>query len=407
MRVAVIGGGLQGAGIALELSLRGASIDLFEKSDACLNRASLQNEGKIHLGFIYAKDSALSTARLMIEGGLQFEPIIERWLDARLPAGLASSPFYYLVHRDSLMESDALGAYYRAVSSLIREAAAEPGRSYFGFDASASIRRLCPNEQAGMVDSELVTAIFHTPERAIDPQPIADLLRARIHEEKRINICEKTSVIRVGVEPDEVTVTAEGPAGIIKRRYDHVVNASWESRLAIDATAGIPPIGEWSFRVKHFLRIRAAPPSLNPPSATIVLGGFGDAVQYGTGDLFLSWYPVGRRGWSSELTPPLWPLPLGEPARSEVRTGIYQGLCRIMPWLSHLSADAVDGSEVNGGIIYALGATDVNDPGSQLHQRARVGPRSYGRYHSVDTGKYSLAPLFAKIVAGRIMGETS
>ena len=78
-----------------------------------------------------------------------------------------------------------------------------------------------------------------------------------------------------------------------------------------------------------------------------------------------------------------------------------------MPWLSNLTADAIDGSEVNGGIIYALGATDVNDPGSGLHQRARVGPRSYGRYHSVDTGKYSLAPLFAKIVADRIMGDTS
>ena len=52
MRVAVIGGGLQGAGVALELSIRGATVDLYESRDACLGQASYQNEGKIHLGFI-------------------------------------------------------------------------------------------------------------------------------------------------------------------------------------------------------------------------------------------------------------------------------------------------------------------------------------------------------------------
>src|SRR5439155_20955548 len=139
----------------------------------------------------------------------------------------------------------------------------------------ALVRRMCPEEQNGMVDSEMVTAVFQTPERAIDPEPIAELLRARIRGEKRIRIHTNTSVIRVTRETDGGVVTAEGPEGLQKQRYDHVVNACWENRLAIDAAAGIPPPGEWSFRVKHFLRIRAVPQRLNPASATVVLGGFG------------------------------------------------------------------------------------------------------------------------------------
>jgi glycerol-3-phosphate dehydrogenase len=68
MRVAVIRGGLQDVGIALELGLRGVSVDLFENRDVCLGHTSLQNEGKIHLGFIYAKDRSLATAQLMAPG---------------------------------------------------------------------------------------------------------------------------------------------------------------------------------------------------------------------------------------------------------------------------------------------------------------------------------------------------
>jgi hypothetical protein len=199
----------------------------------------------------------------------------------------------------------------------------------------------------------------------------------------------------------------EGPEGVRTERYDHVVNASWENLLAIDASAGIAPVAEWLFRVKYFLRIRGAQAIANTSSVSVVLGGFGDVVRYANGDLFLSWYPVGRRGLSCDVTPPAWPLPLGEPAASELRTSTHQELCRIMPWLSNLSPSVVASSEVKGGIIYALGRTDVDDPVSLLHQRHQVGLRSFGRYHTVDTGKFTLAPLFAKITAERIMGEAS
>ena len=138
------------------------------------------------------------------------------------------------------------------------------------------------------------------------------------------------------------------------------------------------------------------------PSVTLVLGAFGDTVGYGTDALYLSWYPAGMRGTSAEIAPPAWPLPLGELDAAHVRRGILDGLARIVPAVGDLPAEAVAASQVKGGIIFAWGRTDIDDRASGLHERHAIGPRSHGRYHTVDTGKLTMAPLFGKRIADRI-----
>ena len=103
MRVAVLGGGLQGACVALELAGAGVSVDVYDKNARCLTQASAQNEGKIHLGYVYANDPSLSTARMMIRGAATFAPLLRRWIGAAVDAVPVSAPFYYAVHADSLL----------------------------------------------------------------------------------------------------------------------------------------------------------------------------------------------------------------------------------------------------------------------------------------------------------------
>ena len=57
-------------------------------------------------------------------------------------------------------------------------------------------------------------------------------------------------------------------------------------------------------------------------------------------------------------------------------------------------------------MVYARGSTDIDNPGSGLHERHAIGPRSFGRYHTVDTGKYTTAPLFARRLADRLAGAS-
>jgi hypothetical protein len=57
---------------------------------------------------------------------------------------------------------------------------------------------------------------------------------------------------------------------------------------------------------------------------------------------------------------------------------------------------------VRGGVIVAWGSTDIDDHASELHRRYDIGVHSYGGYHSIDPGKLSMAPHFAKVCADRI-----
>ena len=74
MCVGVLGGGLQGCCLALALAERGVRVTLFDRNAALLTKAAVANEGKIHLGYMYAGDPTLSTARTMMSGALSFAP---------------------------------------------------------------------------------------------------------------------------------------------------------------------------------------------------------------------------------------------------------------------------------------------------------------------------------------------
>ena len=80
MLVGVLGGGLQGCCTALALAERRVRVTLFDKNDTLLSRAAIANEGKIHLGYMYAGDPTLSTAKTMMAGALAFAPFLERYL---------------------------------------------------------------------------------------------------------------------------------------------------------------------------------------------------------------------------------------------------------------------------------------------------------------------------------------
>jgi len=85
-----------------------------------LNRASLRNEGKIHLGFVYANDRSLRTAFLQLDGALRFRRILARWIDRSVDWLTLSAPFHYLVASDSVVVPDRLADHYTAVEERCR-----------------------------------------------------------------------------------------------------------------------------------------------------------------------------------------------------------------------------------------------------------------------------------------------
>lgn len=403
MRVAVLGGGLQGACVALELSRHGVKVDLYEKSDQCLSQASAHNEGKMHLGYVYANDRSLRTARTMARGAVVFQRLMRRWLGNAIDTIPVSAPFYYVIHNESLLKVSEIDAHLRAAHTIVMEESGEEPFDYFGSDYREPPQRLSDTEARALFNERSIAAAYRTAEIGIEPEALAILVRARLASDRNIRSHLGTNILAVRMPNNETTIEFKTGERTNRARYDHVVNTLWNGRLIIDKTAGIEPPRPWLYRIKHYLRLRNANNGCCLPSTTIVLGPFGDIVTYDNSELFLSWYPAGMMGLSSDLSPPPWPLTLDQQRSLKLRNDTLKALAEIVPAVARLSSEAIESCRIKGGVIFAWGATDIVDSNSALHERYAIGPRSYGRYHSIDTGKLTMAPYFGKKLADRIL----
>lgn len=397
--MAVLGAGLQGACVALELASRGVDVDLFDKNALAVSQASAQNEAKIHLGFFYGNDPTLKTARLLARAAVNFPPLLRRWIGADVDRIPSAPPYYYAVQKDSLVSVEDIERHLQATSNLLNQQTTD-GVDYFGVDFRQPPCRLSGYDE--LFNPETIVAAFRTPEVAISAESLATFVRGHLATEPNIRCILCATVRRVTLHDTNAEVEFDLSGNRCREGYDHVINALWDGRLAVDATLGIKPARPWLFRLKYNVHVASAPVHPGVPSVSVVLGAFGDVVRYGNGEMYLSWYPAGLRAMSSDLAPD-WPLVLDAPTAQQVREQTFAALTNIVPALADLAPYCLLGSEVRGGVIFAWGQTDISDPGSDLHARFDIGPRSYGRYHSIDTGKLTTAPLFAKMMADRIL----
>jgi hypothetical protein len=247
-------------------------------------------------------------------------------------------------------------------------------------------------------------AAFDTPEVAIDPVTLAEAVRNRITADPRIEVRLRHEVMAVEDEKG-FEVVLETPAGPVRERFDHVVNALWDGRFAINEKRGLRPNRPWLHRLKYGISFRLPAGASPPPSATFVSGPFGEVVSYADGLTYLTWYPVCLQGVSSEVVPPEWPTYPPEPLRTRLLEGTLKAMAQMVPSLRGLDPGELKDATVKGGIIVAWGQTDIYDPASELHRRFEIGVSSTGRYHSVDPGKLTMAPYFAKICADRILED--
>jgi glycine/D-amino acid oxidase-like deaminating enzyme len=401
MRVAVLGGGFQGVCAALELASRGIEVDLFDRNAALITQAGARNEGKIHLGYVYAADRSFATAKTMISGALAFAPTVRRWIGSKLDTVARSSRFHYLVHSESMVGPEAIRRHFDEVARALALAADVDGQEYFGIDLREPHRELGDSERRCSYDGK-VSAAIETREISVDAIALAGVLRDAVAACPRVRVRLATTVTAAARDEHGVEVALRDANGNYCERYDHAVNALWDGRQEIDTSAGVNSAGTHVYRCKYGLRIAYSALAPPVPSVTIVLGPFGDVVNYGNGELYLSWYPVCLAGLATGRADSAWTLDPNAAAASRVARDAVDALATLIPALGRIPHAAVQDAVVRGGIIVARGETDIVDPKSGLHRRYEIGVESHGRYHSIDIGKYTMAPLFARHVADRI-----
>ena len=405
-RVGILGAGIMGSCLALELARRGVDVTLIDRNDRVMTEASRFNEGKIHLGYLYGLDSSLRTARHLLPGGLLFADALSDLLEWDVAATATLDDDVYLVDRDSLASPETLARQFAAVSALIRE---HPDADRYLVDVSRAAAVPLTRAELDAVASDRIVAGFRVPERSVSTARVADRIDEAVAAQSRITFLPGLTVTGVRIDPDPDAVAVLGvpaPAGSLQGppadlgRFDVVVNALWGGRLAVDLTAGLTPPPGWTHRHRYCLFVRTAA-SLDVPSAIVTLGPFGDVKNYDGRDFYLSWYPTGLVAQGGDVLLAALPPPTGAD-RDRFIADVRRGLGAALPWVGQI-LDAAESVTIAGGHVFAEGRGSIGDLDSDLHRRDRYGVTRRGRYLSVDTGKYSTAPWLARRLADDLL----
>lgn len=401
MKVAVLGGGIAGVCTALALAERGIAVDVYERHDALVSRASYWNEGKIHLGFVYAQDTSRRSTEMMLQGALSFRPLLTRWIEATVLERALSTPFVYAVHRDTMVPVRAVEAHFHATDEAFAAAARDRSLGYVARTGATLWRRQDAAEHRALFDEAMVIASYQTEERSVDPFCVATALRQAVAAAPGITVLTGATVRgvrRLGRHGYDV-VSEQGETPVVER-YAEVVNALWQNRLGIDQALGRVEQRPVMHRFKVGLHSRPSLP-LTVPSVTFVSGPFGDTVGFSR-RAYVNWYPAGLLATSHDAVPALSDaevLAAGVDAVESASLGALS--CLFAGEASNLAATAGHW-DVGGGYISAWACTGIDHPDSRLHQRFNVGVDSADGYHSIDTGKYTLGPYFARVACERI-----
>jgi glycine/D-amino acid oxidase-like deaminating enzyme len=403
--VAILGGGFMGVCAALECAHRGISVDLYDRRSELLTEAGRVNEGKIHVGYVYANDPTEKTTRRLVDGAVLFASCLGRWIDLHANPLETSEPFDYAVLRQSALPVSTIESHFRVVDRILDETEQKHGARYLNRPSAVGFEPLSSEEFERRYDRAHVAAVYRTTERSVDAWRLA---------ERCARLCARLRAFASTPAPPSWASVRDADAGFLvaltsgdaekRERYRYVVNALWGGRLGIDAGLGFLPRRRWLYRYKFGIRLALRPGAAQPPN-----GDAGARLIRRRGQLLdrsdLRVVVSSRHGRNQRRHRP---SRLGCDVRRAQRRAIacasVQALGTYLKALRDVPEAHVSACHVDGGVIFAWGATDIDDPESELHQRHDIGIRTDGNYHSVDPGKYTMAPMFAVQLGERLVG---
>ncbi|PWK57296.1 hypothetical protein C7455_11221 [Roseicyclus mahoneyensis] len=360
--------------------------------------ASRHNEGKLHLGYVYAADTSLETHKILAEGTLRFLDTLERLTGCPRDRFTVSDAFTYVVPDDSARTPDDIWAYFNSVDDTVAELCDQMGLSPY------ERARVATKEYYRTHYGDCVQTAYHTPEIAVDPGRVSDIVAAAVYAHPLITFLGARTVMdvrRVGASGYRIRLSDQ--TEITQLDAAAVINALWEDRLRIDEMVGLGSPFVWSQRWKATVTIEVPPESITLPSTTALVGPYGDFVLYGKARVYISWYPACRLSMSTTASPDQVRAIVDAANHDDIRVRSLRNLSRLIPGVSDLLAYK-NNTTVGGGFIMAVGESDIDDRKSGLHERHQIGVEHHDTWVSLSTGKFCTAPMFAVRAARGLKG---
>ncbi len=421
----VLGAGFQGCCIALMLRKYGFNVMMVDQCADIMTRASMNQEGKIHLGFVYSLDKSFQTSETMLEGALNFSHYMEYLLETKIDwNSMKSEPFYYLVPKSSLLNPEEIEKCFEKIQDKYEQSIAlNPHLSYLGSKPKTLFKRVSLPEK---VDHEFFCAAFETEEIAISQRYLKPLIRNALEKQGvKMVFNHRIDNIKRFVDPEtlvesgfEITsntnnfLSEPDKHEVIKNtifRSDYIFNCFWEGRTLIDKQIGTMVSPNTNIRFKFGIISDYLESLEGIPSCTIVQGPFGDFVRFNKEDrMYFSWYPSSMRGMIvGDTIPPEWNNYASGILPQELKTDLLQSHKNKFQQLFKTDFDFCN-PYVVGGMIVANGTIDIDHSDSELHIRSNpvITPNG-ANFYSISTNKFTSAPLNAFLLERQYIQKLS
>jgi len=387
----VLGGGIQGCCIALMLRKHGYEVRLVDKSKDIFNRASLNQQGKIHLGFNWGMDTSLKTGKRLMLDALYFAPYLEYLLGKKIDwEKFKSINYNALVAKDSLLSSDEIGTYFQKLQTIYQDYMKNEKLTYLGKRPKTLFQKTSLPKQ---VNPDLFQACFITEEVALRTTGVKKIIKEKIQSEN-ISLCLNQCVTSAKRTHNGFMIeTNSEDEGVQQLESDVVFNCLWEGQMPLDKEMGIQIEKGYNIRFRYGIIAKTPTPLQEFPSFTIIQGPYGDFVNYPqSNEAFFSWYPSSLKGMVVDQSmPPSWEEAceghISNTLRQSILNENFNNLHRVLPVLTEF-----EDPTIVGGIIVAKGYHGIHDPNSKLHERRDFPITQNDGYFSINTAKFTSAP---------------
>jgi len=387
----VLGGGIQGCCIALMLRKHGYDVKIVDKSNDIINRASLNQEGKIHLGFIYGLDASLKTGKKLLLDALYFAPYLEYLLGKKVNwEKLKSSNFNYLVAKDSMLSTDEVDTYFQTLQTIYRQYLEDENLTYLGKRPNTIFKKISLPPQ---VNPDFFEACFATEEVSIHHKSIKEIIKTKIQSEN-ISLCLNQRVTAAKRIPNGFMVeTHSEDEGVLQLKSDVVFNCLWEGRMILDKQMGMQVEKGYNLRLKYGIIVKPLKSDRRLSSFSVIQGPYGDFVNFHQSkEAYFCWYPSSMKGMVIDQSiPTSWDEAcdgkIPQTVRQKLVNENFKHFKRLIPSLSDFQV-----LSIIGGVIVAKGRHDIDLRDSKLHERNEFPITQNDGYFSINTGKFTSAP---------------